>query len=872
MFKTLENTRYESTAGPRQIKEVQQAESEFWRRSQSVIQIYDYGEPSEVWQPLGEPTQQAVDLWELTGARFDWSITRENFREVAAAIKEAAAQIEIPTEDHRTTDEEKAKRAAQAEENRRKEQERNDKAKEVEASIRDKAPADALGVIFAEYYQDESDGMTDYFGGRVTERVAIGWRVTKKESFKRLREAAATFEHTKDLGPGCNRTQVVALWSEERCKDHHAQHGFAGETCDEIFLNEDDARQWADSQGFADGYRLVVTSAENRDNYRGGGGNYLQAKNYGSGWRVRSELWQYARFDHCRDAIPTTEETTAAAVDGVEIQKRYHEKRAKYFWLVVLGQVSREAYEELRTRARQMGGWQSRKWKDSPSGFGFNSETDAAAFAATMEDGEGRRAVVNASNGAAVADRLDGFAEKLEEDARHNDRPLTQNPTPRRLGQLASRRHTAEEQREAAKACRNLAKLWRSGLVPDDLRSVRKKGEIEKAFRFWMSDDGAGLGASDKVKKYGDDSATAKALRKLNEDHETEEEKAEKAARDRAKMIEAKENDLRFQKVPGFFPTPRPVVDRMLDELGGNWSRMLEPSAGIGSIIEAARERKAGGAILYCEIRPSLREILALKFTETARGICDDFLELDESEQFDAIAMNPPFEKGQDVEHIQKAWRHLSPGGGLVALAGNGSGRAKLEAWIETLNAQGHDAWIEDVEPDAFQGGEAFRSTGVRACMVVAWRVPFPVGLPKFSEEDEAKEEETKERDTMTEAQEEAETLDGYGCNGHEITRDGFGCGGSEADEPADEECTDEPETSTDEHEEEQAESVGVVLGLDQFERNTILAALRLYQRQGYGIAADRPLWLHEIASGGDLKSEGLDAAAIDLLCEKIND
>lgn len=57
---------------------------------------------------------------------------------------------------------------------------------------------------------------------------------------------------------------------------------------------------------------------------------------------------------------------------------------------------------------------------------------------------------------------------------------------------------------------------------------------------------------------------------------------------------------------------------------------------------------------------------------------------------------------------------------------------------------------------------------------------------------------------------------------------------------------------------------------LDKQELNTILAALRYYQRQGMGEPANRPDWLHEIATDND-HDISLNAEAIDKLCEKIN-
>lgn len=61
---------------------------------------------------------------------------------------------------------------------------------------------------------------------------------------------------------------------------------------------------------------------------------------------------------------------------------------------------------------------------------------------------------------------------------------------------------------------------------------------------------------------------------------------------------------------------------------------------------------------------------------------------------------------------------------------------------------------------------------------------------------------------------------------------------------------------------------------LEPAEINTILAALRYYQRDGLGDPANRPDDIHAIACGetdGQEEQISLDEGAIDTLCEKIN-
>src|SRR5438128_387324 len=52
---------------------------------------------------------------------------------------------------------------------------------------------------------------------------------------------------------------------------------------------------------------------------------------------------------------------------------------------------------------------------------------------------------------------------------------------------------------------------------------------------------------------------------------------------------------------------------------------------------------------------------------------CADFLSVGEDlGEFDRIVMNPPFDRGSDIDHIQHAFALLAPGGRLVAVCANG--------------------------------------------------------------------------------------------------------------------------------------------------------------------------------------------------------
>jgi 16S rRNA A1518/A1519 N6-dimethyltransferase RsmA/KsgA/DIM1 with predicted DNA glycosylase/AP lyase activity len=72
-----------------------------------------------------------------------------------------------------------------------------------------------------------------------------------------------------------------------------------------------------------------------------------------------------------------------------------------------------------------------------------------------------------------------------------------------------------------------------------------------------------------------------------------------------------------------FFPSPQPVIERMLAAVPVTGKTILEPSAGSGSIVDYLNEAGAK-QVLACEIDNRLRKILSGK----CNIIGVDFLEI----------------------------------------------------------------------------------------------------------------------------------------------------------------------------------------------------------------------------------------------------
>jgi phospholipid N-methyltransferase len=135
--------------------------------------------------------------------------------------------------------------------------------------------------------------------------------------------------------------------------------------------------------------------------------------------------------------------------------------------------------------------------------------------------------------------------------------------------------------------------------------------------------------------------------------------------------LQDKERELIGAKIPGYFPTPPAVVDRMLEEAElAPGQKILEPSAGKGNIADAIRDAEPGADLSVVEWSPGLNEILKLKGHNV---VGSDFLEHSApAGGYDRILMNPPFEKRQDVEHVRRAYDLLAPGGRVVAIMSEG--------------------------------------------------------------------------------------------------------------------------------------------------------------------------------------------------------
>ena len=181
------------------------------------------------------------------------------------------------------------------------------------------------------------------------------------------------------------------------------------------------------------------------------------------------------------------------------------------------------------------------------------------------------------------------------------------------------------------------------------------------------------------------------------------------------RAIELKELERTFisKKIPGFFPTPEPLINRMFS-LCKVYEKetILEPSAGLGHIAEAIKNKFPENVLDVVEYNSSLADVLIKKGFNTSN---DDFLNV--SKKYDVIFMNPPFENHQDIDHVKHAFNLLNPGGRIVAImAGNkneNSSNKKILEFLEMVEDFGH---IQQNEQGSFKN--AFNSTNVNTVTV----------------------------------------------------------------------------------------------------------------------------------------------------------
>jgi predicted RNA methylase len=174
-----------------------------------------------------------------------------------------------------------------------------------------------------------------------------------------------------------------------------------------------------------------------------------------------------------------------------------------------------------------------------------------------------------------------------------------------------------------------------------------------------------------------------------------------------------------FGKQLGYFPTPEPLAKEIVRRAGVRAGhRVLEPSAGDGAIARAARDLCA--RVLCIEID----EGRCAKLHADGFGLAlqADFLRVSANPIYDAVVMNPPFGRQQDVDHILWALHFLRPGDSMLVSVASASVRwrdnKKTTGFRQLVGERGGS--IEDLPDGSFvEAGTAVKT--VLVCIPGAW-------------------------------------------------------------------------------------------------------------------------------------------------------
>jgi predicted RNA methylase len=260
------------SAGPRQVKDLQRAIGALQREGKTHDELTGViggkEDRTSLWGPMGLVRAEVAALDEAIRAKYGHAVTRENVRQIIADYDAALpeARKSRRTEDNRRSAAQEAERTAAAAARDAEWNAKREAEGAMLAQVMAKAPRNAQALIYAEYREDASDPMTDYFNAITKRTVAIGWRTGSREDFRQLRAAAAQYPETAHMA------------DEDTLKAWQVEHN---------------GRAWGE--------------LEHRDNYSMGAGNYLSdhgGAHSGTGWIVKSAAFPCAYVQVTEDAIP----------------------------------------------------------------------------------------------------------------------------------------------------------------------------------------------------------------------------------------------------------------------------------------------------------------------------------------------------------------------------------------------------------------------------------------------------------------------------------------------------------------------------------------------------------------------------------------
>jgi hypothetical protein len=412
-----QSAQWTSTAGPRQLKAVNDAFSKLAWHGKTYVSLTDHGR-TQLTNIFGAERQSTIDARAEIGEQFGYEVTRENHKAIIDAILLAIDADPLPVVDTRTTPEQREELAIQR---------AKDKEDREEKARLHKVDYDRhLSELRARYpWAKSGEGMTMHArcAANIREELkrtfpGIVFKVTS-ESFS----GGNSIDVRWKLGP--TRKEVEAITDKYKAGSFNGMediYNYDKSACSDAvsavlgsikYLScERDISECTEMVGrkLCELQRIEFKGIYTEGLYGAGDTRNLHSYIYELFARhslppgavvtgVEAITWNpdEARVDpnyndtyHPFRLLFTAPEASkqaeqgATSVEGAgyRIEKHYHTKKESDFWIVVLAEkVTTDRFETLRRSCKAADGWYSRQWGKTPGGFAFNSEQAASEWA-----------------------------------------------------------------------------------------------------------------------------------------------------------------------------------------------------------------------------------------------------------------------------------------------------------------------------------------------------------------------------------------------------------------------------------------------------------------------------------------------------------